>query len=304
MWKQGIGYVLAMIATMVMILVYFLGMPVAFFLLESPSPELISWLFRLGTVLPLGWGIMSLLMVAYALFHQSTSQEDRTIGAAWQIANLIPTGLYLALAFWAWGVPSLGGGLVVAAGTAVLLFSPALAITLFALFAIAVLLPYCLGTYRGAQWHSYWLHEKARWYQELLDVLEFPTAAVYAAQLSTLLGNLKAEIDSEAGKESQDRPRNAKHVIWLETLGAQIQLIGETLSRQPTDAAREQNAAAWAAAFRRRQKEATKQADQTKTARPFIWATGGTAVWLIVSGLLGELAKWGWLLVQGSLPHP
>jgi membrane protein YqaA with SNARE-associated domain len=299
---------------------------VIFFRHPWGSPVLQSQVVK-STLLLLNLSGYLLLVIVNGSMLASENLDDDTRQRIFinQLVGLIPAAIYVALAFWAFGL----GGSPLALG---FLGIPAQTISLqtllllLFLFAATVLIPYLAGTQRARRKSLELLGKVKGLVAELEDILESPTASLYVDKLNELHNKvIKTQsqfTDDDAmlayevnARQNPDKvPEADKSLVagiektrdldarfrFLEDLGKlenEIETIVADLQKR-TETTIEDAARHWAEKFKGRKEELGKTIETASSKKPFITASAGALVSTIVLTILGEVAKtaWHWIM--------
>lgn len=137
------------------------------------------------------------LMIGMLLSKQ-LDEKTRTLLLVNSLSQVVMFLLYLAVTLYAFRV--VPTGVHVALQGATVLLSPGLLVALAVVFLLFLFF-YVAGFLRGKQWRLDLVQKKNRWHRKLLDVIDFPDAAGYAAKLSRLLSEVKSDWDTFVGQD-------------------------------------------------------------------------------------------------------
>jgi hypothetical protein len=295
---------------------------VAFFRHPWGSPVLEIQVVKYTLVLlTLSGYVVQMIVIGSLLSSENLDDEIRVRIFINQGIGLIPTAVFVALAFWAFGfggAPLAVGFLGIPAGT----LSPQMLLLLLILFAVTVLIPYLAGT-QLARRRSLALTGKIRdYFDELEDILEAPAARLYLTKLGEVREKINnaqeqftggdALLDYERktrqdGEKAGTEDRRMVEAIaltrsfdarfrFLDSLAKLENSLEEAiadLQQRPPETI-EDAARHWSEKYKTRKEELTKTIDAAVSRKPFITATAGSLVWAIVVALVSEVTKTGW----------
>jgi hypothetical protein len=289
-------YAMAMFA--VLLVAYVIVAGIIHFRYPWGSPALVAasvkytLLFFIGTY-PL------LITAAIAIITSENLDEDTRQGIfITQMTALIPTGLFVALALWAFGVG--GADLPVSFGNFTPSYSLRITLILIAYFGALILLPYFIGTQRGKRKRLALLHQRQEQMRTLADILEAPAAALYIPKITELRKQVAAERQKvkqdhqlmlledlkttkpkefpeaavplvDAYRRSRDLDPRCKFFDYLTKFGSQLKEIVDDLQARPPDKM-EEAASKWSKLYERSDAHLAKEIKRATSAKPL--ATG------------------------------
>jgi hypothetical protein len=179
------------ILTFLIILGYIILAGIAYFTL--PSKELTTHIFQYTLI---GLFISNYpMMITYLigiLVSENLEEETRMHFLVNQLGGLIPTALYIALTFWAFGLA--GSETTFSISYFSIKLSAQLILFLIGFFLFIVLLPYLIGTQRAKKWRVVLLEKQIIWADKFLDILDLPIHSLYIPKLTQFRYDLDNEI--------------------------------------------------------------------------------------------------------------
>ena len=127
------------------------------------------------------------------LVSENIDEEARTRLFVNKLSELIPTALYISLAFWAFS--SAGSKTMFSISQFSIKLSTQLFIILMGFFFFTVLLPYLIGTQRAKKWNVFLLEKRISWVDKLLDIFDLPSHFLYIPRLTQFRNDLNNEIN-------------------------------------------------------------------------------------------------------------
>ncbi len=262
--------------------------------------------------------------VAAMLASENLDESTRQQIFVNQLAGMIPTALFVALALWAFGA----GGAEVPATVATVSKAFSLRITLLMMgfFLVLFILPYYIGTQRAGRKRMKLLHRKRDLIGRLADLLESPVAFKYAPGLYELRDEISTEwralmssspvltIDQDpnptedtktiavAVKESSALDPRFQHATDLARLDAEMKEIGDDLQTQAPDtvvAAAER----WSKKYENRKAELASTIAGTHDKKPLVTVALGMVVSALVSSILSGVGQAAWGAISGGTVH-
>jgi hypothetical protein len=326
--EYGMKHPILMVAIMVFaFLVCFIIYPVVagiiYFSHTVPSDQETLLIFK-ATILILFLSSLLILLPGLVMIMLFKSIDDETRDRMFitQISGLVTTALYLSLIFWSFGI--VGEGVKLSFGAIPLTISPLLLIVLVSYFVFALLLPYLCG-WRGAKrLREYLLKKRLELYNQLLNILEFPSQASYISELEQLQTNVEEhtaefvakdkmvklceEFDRpgslddispelhtlyQAYKESRHLDCRFEYLDFLKVLPDKIKEVMAALQGSTDANASIQMAKDYAAAYRNRRDEiADKITEVRRSPKPLLWVGLAAILSPILSQILSEVSKW------------
>ncbi len=262
--------------------------------------------------------------VAAMLASENLDENTRQQIFINQLAGMIPTALFVALALWAFGA----GGAEVPATFATISKAFPIRVTLMMVgfFFLLFILPYFIGTQRASRKRTKLLERKRELTGKLADLLESPVATKYAPGIS----QLRAEISTErqtltasspvfalaqdpspseetkaivlALNESRSLDPRFQHADGLVALDAELVEINDDLQAQPAGtvvAAAER----WSKKYEIRKAELSTKITSTHDAKPLVTAALGMVVSALVSSILSGVGSAAWGAISGGAVH-
>ncbi len=280
------------------------------------------------SLLLLSLGGYLLVVVVTACMLASENLDDNTRQRIFinQLCGLIPAAIYVALAIWSFGF---GGGTQLSLdflGVPSRTLSLQTLLMLLGFFAVAVLIPYVVGTQRSRSLNVELMAKINAFVAELAEILESPTPSLYIAKLTALRDKItatkdqfingdalllfeKSALESQDGLSGDDKT-SADAIAKTRDLDARFRFLDD-LSRFETEldeitadlknrseATIEAAADQWSKKYEIRKAELGKKIEGATTGKPLVTAGVGTLVTTIVSGLLSEVARtsWQWIM--------
>jgi hypothetical protein len=270
-------------------------------------------------------GQLMLMAVTWSILSSEDIDDDtRQRIFINQIGGLIPTAIFAALAFWAFG---LGGTPLtldfIGAPEGTLSLQTLLLLLVF--FGVTVLVPYLVGTQRARIKNLDFLKKVRGYVTEIAEILAVPTGSLYVVRLTALRDKIVSSgnqlVNSDplllcelSGRQNPEQvPADKKDMLdaigksrdldvrfrFLEELKLlENELEGIVADLQKRDAATIEVAAEhWSKTYQNRKAERDKTIETTASKKPFVTATVGSMVMLIVSGVLSEVGKFAWQLI-------
>ncbi len=262
--------------------------------------------------------------VAAMLASENLDENTRQQIFINQLAGMIPTALFVALALWAFGA----GGAEVPATFATISKAFPIRVTLMMVgfFFLLFILPYFIGTQRASRKRTKLLERKRELTGKLADLLESPVATKYAPGIS----QVRAEISTErqtltasspvfalaqdpspseetkaivlALNESRSLDPRFQHADGLVALDAELVEINDDLQAQPAGtvvAAAER----WSKKYEIRKAELSTNITSTHDAKPLVTAALGMVVSALVSSILSGVGSAAWGAISGGAVH-
>ena len=262
--------------------------------------------------------------VAAMLASENLDENTRQQIFVNQLAGMIPTALFVALALWAFGA----GGTEVPATFATIsnAFSIRVTVLMVGFFFLLFILPYTIGTRRASRKRLKLLQRKRDLTSKLADLLESPVASKYSPGISqlqheiavewrtlmtsspvlTLDGDPNASEDTKtiaaAVQESRALDPRFVHADDLADLDAELKDISADLQAQPADA---MVAAAerWSKKYENRKAELSTKITSTHDTKPLVTAALGMVASALVSSILSGVGQAAWGAISGGAVH-
>jgi len=264
-----------------------------------------------------------LLVIVNVLLLSSENLDDETRQRIFinQMIGLIPAAIYLALAFWAFGI---GGGaldigiLGIPTGT----ISLQTLILLLILFAATVLIPFLVGTQRARIKSQRLLERFKNFVAELEGILEVPTGPLYIPKINQLRQNIAGTqqqmvngdallvYDAQLQQNPNQIPDSEKTIAdaiqktrdldprfnFLDDLDKFSKELDDVVAdlQTRTPATIEDTAKRWSERFKIRKEELVKTIDAAASKKPLITASAGSVLSAIVMAILSEVGKTAW----------
>jgi hypothetical protein len=265
------------------------------------------------------------IIVPKMLTSENLDEDTRQNLFFSQLAGLIPTAAYGAIGVSAFGFNPNSIGFEAFGGLNRIVSLGLLGI-LCAFFAGTVLIPYLVGIQRGRVKEIGFLEQIKALVVEVEDVLETPLGAAHSTKLDELVERITTmsqqflsgeqilslynaiSLDPAKANEDQKRLKEAIDdtgdldgrfcfLNELTRLKAELPEISSNLRmRTPSDA--DDAAAKWARRYESRKAELQQKIDDRSSHKPIVAAGLGSGVVIIVSGILGEVAKTAWSLLS------
>jgi len=267
--------------------------------------------------------IMQLTVVASMLASENLDDDVRQRIFINQGLGMIPMAIYVALAFWAFGIGKpLDISFLGVPGGALSLET---LLPLLALFAVTLLIPFLVGTLRTRKRNLLLLRQIRGYFGDLEDILSSPTPSIYLDEIGKLRGRVEAVreqftttdplliFDKEAMQSPEKIPDKDKLIAagiektrdldarfkFLDNLGnletELDKVVAEFQKRAPETL--EEAARHWSDKFKIRCDDLNKAIDGSASSKPFLLAGAGTLVSALVLDLVSEVAKtaWDWI---------
>jgi hypothetical protein len=234
---------------------------------------------------------------------------------------LIPLSIYVALAFWAFGLggkPLDVGYLGIPGGT----LSVQMLLLLLGLFAATLLIPFLVGTQRTRKRNLALQKEVRDYFGELEDILSAPTPSIYLEEIGGLRARIEAakntfietdkllvfardtkqnpEKAGEADKviaagieKTRDLDARFRFLDALDELEQEMNKVVVEIQKRPAETI-EDAARHWSEKYKSRRDELNKTIQTAASSKPLILAGAGSLVSAIVLDLVSEVAKTGW----------
>ena len=335
MWaggEFGLKHPALMISLLAISLITSLAYPIlagiAYFKHSIPLPELTALVIQYTLLWVILSGYPLLLPISIGtLVSENLDEETRTRFFVSQLGGLIPTALFLAVAFWAFGIA--GTGIEFAISGISFALSPNLLLFLITFFVLTVLLPYLIGARRAAKWRRALFEKREDQLTKILEILGFPPGSLQINELNQLMADLNKEIEkfSEEDKmvawgilidrgsappqlgdlalaygESRDLDPRFKYLSWLRRFAEQVENVIGDLGQRGTEAEMGKTAEAWAKTYHGRKDDLTKEIKATTHGDSRLWLAVGGGMASIMSPILAEIGKWAWAIFSQSLP--
>ena len=230
---------------------------------------------------------------------------------------LIPTAVYVAIAFRAFGFA--GKPFTFEFWGLSQTFSLEAMVPLLALFAVTLLFPYVIGTQRARSKNVALLEITKGYLAQLADILEAPTAGQYEDELKTLRSQVIAKRDAftkddpiltlaavykndpskipsvfkptwDATASARDLDPRFKLLDHLDKLAEESQNIAANLKDRAAGTV-EQAAEHWSRRYESRKQELDSEIEGTKIRKPLITLAVGALAATAASGILDEVTK-------------
>ena len=267
------------------------------------------------------------VLVPKMLASENLDDDTRQTIFFTQLGGLIPIGVYLAIGAAAFGIDRNAIRLDVF-GAAGKTLSLELLGLLFAFFAVTSLVPYLVGAQR-ARVKEMELVKRARdIVTEIEDMLAVPGKSTYVEKLEFTGSQLeqgrklflqeepifdsyeKISQKIEEANENEKRLKSAmdqtglldaraRYLALLERLQLELTEIAANL-QQRREPDIEEAAAKWGKRYEGRKVELTQKLEELEKRRPIVAAGLGSGLVIIVSGILGEVAKAAWTLISSG----
>jgi hypothetical protein len=262
--------------------------------------------------------------VAAMLASENLDESTRQQIFINQLAGMIPTALFVALALWAFGA---GGAEVPATFANVSkVFSIRVTLLMVGFFFLLFILPYFIGTQRANRKRTKLLERKRDLTGRLADLLESPVATKYApgiAQLRSEIGSEWQALTTSSGvfalaqdpnpseetkaiaaavNESRSLDPRFQHADGLAAFDAELVEINDDLQAQPPGtvvAAAER----WSKKYENRKAELSTNITTTHNAKPLVTAALGMVVSALVSSILSGVGSAAWGAISGGAVH-
>ena len=262
--------------------------------------------------------------VAAMLASENLDENTRQQIFVNQLAGMIPTALFVALALWAFGA----GGTDVPATFATIsnTFSIRVTILMVGFFLLLFILPYVIGTQRASRKRMKLLESKRNLTGKLADLLESPVASKYAPGISQLRSEISVEWQAltnsspvfalerdpnpsddtktiaVAVKESKALDPRFVQADDLASFDAELTEIGDDLQAHTGDtvvAAAER----WSKKYENRKAELSTKVSTTHDAKPLVTAALGMAASALVSSVLSGVGQAAWGAISSGTVH-
>jgi hypothetical protein len=259
------------------------------------------------------------------LASENLDDDTRQNAFFMQLASLVPTAAYGALGAAAFGLDQ-NSMQFQWFGATNRIASFGLLVVLFAFFAGTALIPYLVGAQRSRVKELGFLDQIKLMVADIEDSLETPQGAAHVTKLDDLRTRIATVSQQLLGREGilnyyntlrldlSKADENQKRLVEAidntgdldgrfrflnELRRLQIEL-GEIIANlQPRDPADANDAAAkWAKRYENRKAELKQKIDDLSSHKPVVAAGLGSGLMIIISGILGEVAKAAWSLLS------
>jgi hypothetical protein len=314
--KQGLALVLITVPTVLLVIVYPIAAGIAYFRL--PDEELTQRILQYTLVAVIFSAYPAVLATSISsLVSKNVDDETRARLFAVQASQLIQTALFLALAFWAFGIGHSSTNPVVGMS---LSLEPRILSLLFLFFVGTALLPYMIGVQRSKRWRAQLLGRQEQWLRKVMDVLQSPNALSYRAKLD----HLQTELAEDASEFEQsdtmvlaarlidqgqnDPPLNELAPLYkrardlIEGFTQRIREIMQDLEIPKSNAAKVRAGGQWAAVLQSQRDEICADIKAIEARKPPIWVGVGVLATPVLSGVLTEVSKSLWQVFSVVTP--
>jgi hypothetical protein len=266
---------------------------------------------------------VAMIVVMIMLASENLDENTRQRIFISQLGGMIPTAIFVALAFWAFGF----GGKPLAFDFMGIsrTISPQTLLLLLLFFATTILMPYLVGTQRAHRTNLDLLENIRNYVAELAGILEAPTGSLYITKLTelrdkviitqekftnddallTLEKGIRQDTDQisaedkpmvDALEKTRDLDPRFKFLDDLGKFKKELEEIVADLQKR-TEATVEAAAEHWGKKYEIRKAELVKEIETARSRKPLITVGVGALVTTVISGILSEVAKTAWHLI-------
>jgi hypothetical protein len=265
--------------------------------------------------------VLQVIVIGSVLASENLDDDTRQRIFISQSVGLIPAAIFVALAFWAFGLggkPLDVGFLGVPAGT----LSLQTLVLLLILFAATILIPFLVGTQRARRRELGLQKEIRSQFAEVEDLLGVPTPSLYLDELAQLRVQIDAvkeqfttadklllferntrlnpndapatdQLMSDAIGKTRALDARFRFLDDLSKLQGDLDKVVAEIQKRPADKV-EDAARQWSERFKSRKDDVSKIIDSASSRKPWLLATAGTLVSAVVLDIVSEVAKTGW----------